>query len=197
MGRPPADISRGLEWRAKRLEGESSLTTGSDTTGYDEERQLLKRYLSDEIAPMIFANNASELFEVSAKVVAAEIHSWIGDQIRGATNMTAADLIFHAATKLHQLGVLELVPREEMEGYLDGLQPHLLGLCPAEQRRGLEENFRHLEKSTAISGSKVEVIHKQGGGGPPGAGGGQPGGYGGAVGPAGGVDPQGGGDRAQ
>ena len=186
LPRAPADISHGHEWSAKRLEGEFSLTTGSETSGYDEERQLLKRYLSDEIAPMIFANNASELFEVPPEVVAAEIYSWIGDQIAGATNMTAADLIYHAATKLHQLGVLELIPSEEINQYLNGLHPHLLGLCPAEQRRGLEENFRHLERSTDISGSKVEVLHKQGGGASPGTGGGYPGGYGGAAGPGGG-----------
>jgi len=142
---------------------------------------LLKRYLSDEIAPMIFANRASELFKVPAEVVVAEIHSWIGDQIRGASNMTTADLIFHAATKLDQLGVLELIAHEEVKEYLDRLQPHLMELCPAEQRRGLEENFQLLEKSTGISGSKIEVLHKQGGGGAAGPGGGHPGGFQGAA----------------
>ncbi len=139
----------------------------SETVGFEEERLLLKRYLSDEIAPMIFADSAAELFEVPEGVVAHEIHSWIGDQIRGASNMTAADLIYHAATKLHQLGVLELIPKEDVNAYLGGLQPHLLELCPVDQRRGLEENFQHLERSSGISGGKVEVLHKQGGGGSP------------------------------
>jgi len=150
------------------------LNTESEITGFEEERLLLKRYLSDEIAPMIFANNAAELFEVPAGVVAHEIHSWIGDQIRGASNMTAADLIYHAATKIHQLGILELIPKDDVKKYLGGLQPHLLELCPVDQRRGLEENFAHLEQSSGIGGGKVEVLHKQGGGGPPG-----PTGYGG------------------
>ena len=136
---------------------------------------LLKRYLSDEIAPMIFADSASELFQVPAQFVAQEIQSWMGDQIRGASTMTASDLLYHAATKLHQLGVLELIPREEVGAFLTKLQPSLLALCPPEQKRGLEENFGHLEKSTGISGGKVEVLHKKG---PPGA----SGGYGGAPG---------------
>lgn len=159
---------------------------GSETTGFDEERLLLKRYLSDEIAPLVFADSASALFKVPVDVVASEIHSWMADQIRGATDMTAADLLFHAATKLHQLGILDLIPPAEVQVYLDGIQPHLMELCPAQQRSGLEENFQHLEKSTGFSGSKVEVLRKSGGGGPPGTGGGHPGGYGGAAGPAGG-----------
>lgn len=135
-------------------------------TGYEEERMLLKRYLSDEIAPMIFANNASELFDVPIGVIVNEIQSWIGDQFRGSSNMTAADLIFHAATKLHQLGVLELIPREHVAHFMDGLRPHLIQLCPAEQRVGLQTNFGHLEKSTSISSRLTEVLHKpvQGGG---------------------------------
>ena len=136
----------------------------AETAGFEEERLLLKRYLSDEIAPMIFADSAADLFQVPAGVVAREIHSWIGDQIRGASNMTAADLIYHAATKIHQLGILELIPKDEVGDYLSGLKPTLLELCPAEQRRGLEENFQHLERSSGISGGKVEVLHKAGGG---------------------------------
>jgi hypothetical protein len=144
------------------------LNQQTGVTGYEEERMLLKRYLSDEIAPMIFANNAGELFDVPVSVVVHEIQSWIGDQFRGASNMTAADLIFHAATKLHQLGVLELIPREEVAQFMDGLRPYLLQLCPVEQRAGLETNFGHLEKSTSLAGSSTEVLHKpvhRGGGG--------------------------------
>jgi len=158
------------------------LNTDSETAGFEEERQLLKRYLSDEIAPMIFANNAAELFEVPAVVVANEIHSWIGDQIRGASNMTTADLIYHAATKIHQLGILELIPKDEVKQYLGGLQPHLLELCPIDQRHGLEENFELLERSSGISGGQVEVLHKQGGGGAQGAAGASPTGYGSTLG---------------
>ena len=144
---------------------------------------LLKRYLSDEIAPMIFANNASDLFEIPVGVVVREIQSWIGDQFRGSSNMTAADLIFHAATKLHQLGVLELIPREDVAQFMDGLRPYLIELCPVEQRVGLQTNFGHLEKSTSIAGSHTEVLHKsvQGPGGGYGGGGGYPAGPGGAV----------------
>ncbi len=129
---------------------------------------LLKRYLSDEIAPMIFADSATELFDVPVNVVVTEIQSWIGDQFRGSSNMTAGDLIFHAATKLHQLGVLELIPRDDVAQFMNGLYPHLLKLCPPEQQAGLQTNIRHLVKSTSIGGSRSEVLHKpvQGGGGP-------------------------------
>lgn len=166
----------------------------SEITGYEEERMLLKRYLSDEIAPMIFANNASEIFEIPPQVTAAEIHSWIADQISGLSNMTVADLIAHAATKLHQLGILELIPREDVARNLERLQPHLIQLCPEEQRPALEQAFAHLEKSTSIAGSKKEVLHKQisipgggyGGGPGPGSFQGPPAAWGSAVPAAGG-----------
>ena len=103
-----------LDRQSRRAQGDSILNSGSEITGYEEERMLLKRYLSDEIAPMIFSDTADELFAAPPEIIASEIQSWMGDQIRGASNMTAGDLIFHAATKLHQLGVLELLPREDV-----------------------------------------------------------------------------------
>ncbi len=154
---------------------------GAETAGYVEERALFKRYLSDEIAPMIFADTATDLFSAAPQIVATEIQSWIGDQIRGASNMTVSDLLAHAATKLHQLGVLELLDKDEVARYLEGLRPLLLQLCPAEQRSALEQTLGHIEKSTSLAGSKTEVLHRQTGGpspaypGPSGGGG-----YGGA-----------------
>ncbi len=127
---------------------------------------LLKRYLSDEIAPMIFANNASEIFDIPAEVVAGEIQSWIGDQVRGASNMTAGELISHAASKIHQLGVLELIPHEEIGTFLAGLRPHLMSLCPVEERQALMNNFQHFETSSSLGASTVEVLHKRGSGMP-------------------------------
>ncbi len=143
------------------------MSEGPAVTGYEEERLLLKRYLSDEIAPMIFADSASELFEVPAQVAAHEIHSWLGDQIRGASNMTPSDLLYHAASKLHQLGILELIPQEDVAQFLEKLRPFLIELCPAEQRFGFEEKLNLLERSTGMAGGKVEVLQKKGG---PGAG---------------------------
>jgi hypothetical protein len=154
--------------------GERAVTVSGEPEigGYEEERALLKRYLSDEIAPMIFANNAAEILDAPPRLIAVEIQSWIGDQVRGASNMTVADLLAHAATKLHQLGILELVPRDDIARSLTGLRPLLLQLCPAEQRPGFEQMFSHIERSTGIGSSKTEVLHRQvpgGGQAPPGA----------------------------
>ncbi len=173
--------------KSNKSRGGFNLNDGSGAAGYEEERALLKRYLSDEIAPMIFADNASELFQIPIQIVSQEIQSWLGDQIRGASSMTASELLYHAATKLHQLGVLELIPREEVAAFLAKLQPSLLELCPPDQKRGLQENFGHLEKSTGISGGRTEVLHKQGPRGAPGGQGGAPGsGWGAPAGPGGG-----------
>ncbi|MCK5376458.1 MAG: DUF4388 domain-containing protein [Acidobacteria bacterium] len=153
------------------------MSKDENNTGYDEERLLLKRYLSDEIAPMIFADSGSEIFDVPNHVVAKAIHSWIGDQVSGATDLSASELLFHAAKKIHLLGELELIPREELKQYLESLQPVLMQLCPAEQRQTLEHSLKHLDASTGVSGSTVGVVHRSGGGG----GGGVSGGVGSGV----------------
>ena len=153
------------------------MSKDENNTGYDEERLLLKRYLSDEIAPMIFADTGSEIFDVPNHVVAKAIHSWIGDQVSGATDLSASELLFHAAKKIHLLGELELIPREELKQYLESLQPVLMQLCPAEQRQTLEHSLKHLDASTGVSGSTVGVVHRSGGGG----GGGVSGGVGSGV----------------
>ena len=148
----------------------------ADTNGYEEEAHLLKRYFSDEIAPMIFADSGSEIFELPNQVTAKAIHSWIGDQVSGATTMSTHELLFHAAKKIHLLGELELMPRDALKQFLDALQPMLLQLCPPEHRQELENSLRHLDASTGVRSSTVGVVHRPGGGG-----GGQPGMGGGSL----------------
>lgn len=158
----------------------------ADTNGYEEEELLLKRYLSDEIAPMIFADSGSEIFELPNQVTAKAIHAWIGDQVSGATTLSAPELLFHAAKKIHLLGELELMPRDQLKQFLDALRPTLLQFCPPEHRQELENSLRHLEAATGVRSSTVGVVHR-----PSGSGGGQPGIGGGSVPqrPAGGAPP--------
>lgn len=148
------------------------MSKDEESNGYDEEKLLLKRYLSDEIAPMIFADSGSDIFDVPNQVVAKAIHSWIGDQFSGATDLSASELLFHAAKKIHLLGELELIPWEDLKQYLESLQPTLMQLCPAEQRQTLQNSLKHLDASTGVSGSTVGVVHRSGGGGGGGVGGG-------------------------
>ena len=152
--------------RLKRSEvGEKSpVTMDGDTNGYEEEELLLKRYLSDEIAPMIFADSGSEIFELSNQFTAKAIHGWIGDQVSGATTLSTPELLFHAAKKIHLLGELELMPRDELKEFLDSLQPLLLQLCPPEHRQELEVSLKHLDAATGVRSSTVGVVHRPGGG---------------------------------
>jgi hypothetical protein len=153
-----------------------------ESTEFVEERNLLKRYLSDEIAPMIFADMASELFEVPAQVVAKEIRSWVSDQFSGSSNLSASDLIFHSAKKIQLIGELELIPRDELKEYLNNLLPLLLQVCPEAEREHLKQGLQHLEVSNSGKGAKVGVVHRPTGGGSPGGVGGGGAGGGGGVG---------------
>jgi len=137
----------------------------TNTTQHQEERARLKRYLSDEIAPMLFADTAAVLFEISPQVVAGEIQSWIGDQYSGASTLTTSDLLYHTAKKIHLLGELDLIPMGEIQTYIDSLKPFLMQLCPAAERLTLEQGFSHLEASQGSTTGSVEVLHRPTGGG--------------------------------
>ncbi|MFV2072174.1 MAG: DUF4388 domain-containing protein [Thermoanaerobaculales bacterium] len=132
----------------------------TDTTQYQEERARLRRYLSDEIPPMIFADTASVLFEIPPQIVAGEIHSWIGDQYSGASSLTTSDLLYHAAKKIHLLGELDLIPKNEIDPFIKSLQPFLMQLCPAAERLTLEKGLSLLEASQGTSTGSIEVLHR-------------------------------------
>ncbi|MCU0302774.1 MAG: DUF4388 domain-containing protein [Thermoanaerobaculales bacterium] len=110
-----------------------------------EAQNELARYLSDEIAPMIFAGSAEVLLNSPPEIMARSIHGWVGIQLQGAAPSTIADYLLHAARKVHHLGELELIPREDLKVFLDRLRPMLLSICPEGDRSNLAVSLAHLD----------------------------------------------------
>jgi len=102
---------------------------GTPVDKYEQREALeqLQRYLSDTIAPMIFVDSMDTLLATPLENIAAQVVSWVASLHGTDSQLATADYLFHAAKKIHLLGELELIPREQSAGFLRGLRPYLLG----------------------------------------------------------------------
>ena len=136
----------------------------NDSVEHQEALHQLSQYLSDNIAPMIFAESVDTLFGMSPELIASQIVAWVASIHNTNADLATADYIFHAAKKLHLLGELELLPQEQVAQLLEILRPYLLQACPEQDRAGLSNDFDNLHLSQgAESGGSVEYVHRAGG----------------------------------
>ena len=152
------------------------LVTEEEAQQLAEAQSQFARYLSDEIAPMIFADAAEVFFKAPPELMAREVHSWIGNQLQGPQPSAISDYLLHSARKIYHLGDLELIPQEELRQFMAGLTPLLVGICPQSDRTELAENFGRLGISeTSGLAAHISVSRSPstggGGGGAPGGGG--------------------------
>jgi len=129
--------------RAGRRRG-GALVTQADSRENAEARMQLARYLSDEIAPMMFADAAEIFISAPPEFLAREIHSWVGAQLQGQYASTVSDYLLHSARKIHHLAELELIPKENLSAFLSKLSPLLVSICPEHDRAELTENLSRL-----------------------------------------------------
>jgi hypothetical protein len=129
-----------------------------------EALQQLQRYLSDTIAPMIFADSMDILFVTPPEHITAQVASWVASLHGVESKLATADYLFHAAKKIHLLGELELLPRDQIAAFLRGLRPNLLAACPEQDRGSLANDYNNLELSQgAEAPSVIGHIHRAGG----------------------------------
>ena len=132
--------------------------TENDARLIAEAQTELGRYLSDEIAPMIFAGSAEVLFKAPPEILARGIHSWVGMQLQGPSPSPASDYLLHSARKVHHLGELELIPKEDLKAFLSKLFPLLVSICPESDRVDLAGNLRVLDVETEGGGTMAARI---------------------------------------
>jgi len=129
-----------------------------------EALQQLQRYLSDTIAPMIFVDSMDILLATPPEVITAQIVSWVASLSGVDSKLATADYLFHAAKKIHLLGELELLPRDQTAAFLRSLRPNMLAACPDQDRSSLANDFNNLELSQGAEASTtIGHIHRAGG----------------------------------
>jgi len=131
-----------------------------------EHLALLTRYLSDEVAPLVFSEALDALLDQPPLLVAAEIRAWVAAQYRGAEPLPVSDYLFHTVRKLHVVGELGLVAADRLRDYLAALGELLLEQCPEPDRDALAADLAHLDESRAVLAAPVQIVHRPGGGEP-------------------------------
>jgi uncharacterized protein DUF4388 len=123
--------------------------------------QELHLYLSDRIAPLMFAYSMDLLLEQPAALLAAEIRTWASQQMASMPGVSFADLLFHAVKKVSGIGEFDLVPAESLRARIKELGEAILAFCPAEDREILRQNLENLALAppTAAAGP-VEILHR-------------------------------------
>jgi len=112
-----------------------------------EALDALRRYLSDNIAPLIFAESIDDLFNMPVRATGAEILGWVASQSHIGDAVRTADYLYHAVKKLHLVGELELIPRERLRVFISALRPILLESCPIHEKEELSKEFANLEQA--------------------------------------------------
>jgi hypothetical protein len=118
------------------------------------------QYLSDVIPPVHVAEPVAILLKQPARLMAAEIIKWLPTQIHGDTRVSAADYLFHAISKLHYLGQLQLIRGDVLAPYLDSVMQILLDNCPAAAREILRENFKHVGTAETTAATPISLIYR-------------------------------------
>jgi hypothetical protein len=124
----------------------------------------IQAYLSDEVAPLLVVESAELLLARPPALGAEAIRRWVGAQLQApGAQVTLADYLFHAVTKLQMLGRLHLIDPERLTVYLTGLIEVLVAQVPAPEQPAMRA---HLERASAAEASLVstaQVLHRAAG----------------------------------
>lgn len=121
------------------------------------------QYLSDQLAPLLVENAMSVLLTRPPSLMGSAIQSWLRAQLGAQRDaVPVSDYLFHALSKVHAFGELELVDQPTLQQFLEDLGQELLMLCPEEDRELLRSNIAGLgEYSHDRTEPAVEVLHRQ------------------------------------
>jgi hypothetical protein len=107
------------KWRHRSIPaGGGDVSKGAEL---HEAVQELHLYLSDRIAPLMFAYSMDLLLEQPAALLAAEIRTWAGQQAAAMPGVSLADLLFHAVRKVSGIGEFDLVSGERLRAHVKEL----------------------------------------------------------------------------
>jgi hypothetical protein len=136
------------------------VSKGADLREAVEELHL---YLSDRIAPLMFAYSMELLLQQPASLIAAEVRTWASQQGAAMPDVPLADLLFHAVRKVAGMGQFELVSNESLGARVKEMGQAVLPFCPPEDREVLRQNLEKLATAppSAASLSGVEALRRE------------------------------------
>ena len=121
-----------------------------------------QQYLADRVAPLMVADSVEILLQLPPGFLAERINAWAAGQ-----QLTApvADYLYHGAKKVSMMGEFDLVPKEALARYMEGLSAALLPHCPEGDRETLRQNLARLVTAApqAPAATTAGVLHRQSG----------------------------------
>lgn len=118
------------------------------------------QFLSDLVPPLIVADSITLLLPFPQQVAAA-IQSWITTQTRLGGSVPISDYLYHGVMKIHMMQEYNLIPKKELEDFLEKLKLAVLEYCPVEDRKLLQQNLDQMGSVMTADTSKVEVLFRQ------------------------------------
>ncbi|MDH3786446.1 MAG: hypothetical protein OEV00_14120, partial [Acidobacteriota bacterium] len=119
-----------------------------------------RRYLSDEIAPLMVLDAMEHLLTSPPQLVANMIRNWIDGQIHAPGQpIVAADYLHHAVKKIYLMAEFELIDVDKLKAYLEELGRLVIAICPEPDRRSLIDNLNRIGEGDDGIVGQVKVLH--------------------------------------
>jgi len=123
-----------------------------------------RRYLSDQVAPLIVVDSIETLLRYSPTLAFAEIQAWTANQFHGrGAEVPVSDYLYHAMKKMKLFEELNILPKLAQSEYLAELKELVIEACPPEDRDLLRRNIELLDVSADSPGAPVDILHRQAG----------------------------------
>lgn len=104
----------------------------------------LRRFLSDEISPLAVSDALSVLISNEPELMALEIRSWTEAQLLRNQSLSTSNCLSHSLNKIHVVGELNLISKEQLAKYVQYLSEFALRYCPPAERQTLAANLSKL-----------------------------------------------------
>jgi uncharacterized protein DUF4388 len=121
----------------------------------------LHQYLSDRIAPLMFAYSMEVLLKQPPALVAAEIRTWSASQGAAMPDVAVSDLLFHAVRKVAGLAEFDLVSNQILLTHVEQIGDAVLAFCPPEDRELLRQNLANLKAAPPSAASLASITPLQ------------------------------------
>jgi len=118
----------------------------------------IQRYLMDQIPPLTASEAVETLMTQPPSLLMRQIHAWANEQGRYSSDVTRADLLFHALRKVYLINVLKLIDKASLENYFAQVVPLAMQVCPADEREALRSNIAGLSDMLAISATAATNV---------------------------------------
>lgn len=130
--------------------------------GLREALSVMRQFLSDVVSPVQAADAVTDLMGRAPETASTEIIHWISTRIARAqgADVSMADYVYHAVSKLRYLSHLELIPAARLDPWIARVGRLLVDYCPQEERAALRENLEYLALGQVDLEAPADLIHR-------------------------------------